>query len=475
MNYQSIKINLILTYALLSWLILLPTLTYAQTTKLPNILLLLADDLGYAELGCQGNTDIPTPHIDSLAANGIRFTQGYVCNSYCSPSRAGLLTGRYPHRFGYESNLVGYQNDDPNLGLPLEEESLAEYLLESGYVSGIIGKWHQGGRFKYHPYRQGFDEFFGFLHEGHYFVPPPHEGVTTMLRRKVLPGGGEGRWISADRKMIYSTHMGHNEPDYDANNPILRGSHPVLETAYLTDALTREAVDFIDRHQDKPFFLYVAYNAVHSPLQGADAYMNRFADIPDIHRRIFAAMLANLDDSVGEIVDKLRKEGLEENTLIVFLSDNGGPTKELTSSNLPLRGGKGGYYEGGIRIPFIMQWKKQLPRGEVYQNPIISLDLFPTFAAAANRPTSSDRMDGVNLLPFLENQISGNPHPFLFWSFKGKMALRKVDWKIVRNSPQGSLELYDLSKDLQEQNDLAEKHPEIVQELFSTWKQIKNP
>ncbi len=446
---------------------------FALAQKLPNIVLLVADDLGYAELGCQGNTDIPTPHIDQIAKNGIRFTSGYVCNSYCSPSRAGMLTGRYPNRFDYTSNIVGHQNDDPNLGLPLEEETLAEYLLEAGYVSGLIGKWHQGGRAKYHPYRQGFDEFYGFLHEGHYFVPPPYEGVTTMLRRRVLPGGGRGRWQSEDGKTIYTTHMGHNEPDYDANNPILRGSHPVWEETYLTDALTRESVDFIERHKDKPFFLYVAYNAVHSPLQGADAYMERFAHIPDIHRRIFAAMLANLDDSVGEIMEKLRTEDLEENTLIVFLSDNGGPTKELTSSNLPLRGGKGSYYEGGIRIPFLMQWKQELPQGITYDRPIISLDLFPTFAAAARRPVEKKNLDGVNLLPYLKGEKEESPHEALFWSFRAKMAYREGDWKIVQDGGSRLVELYKLAEDLKESENLAESHPQRLKEMLAAWEKMR--
>ncbi|MEM7374365.1 MAG: sulfatase [Bacteroidota bacterium] len=444
----------------------------AQTQRPPNIILLLADDLGYAELGCQGNTDIPTPNIDQLAENGVRFSQGYVTNSYCSPSRAGLLTGRYPNRFGYETNIVGAQNEDPRLGLPPAEITLAEYLLESGYVSGLIGKWHQGGTARYHPMRQGFDEFFGFLHEGHSFVPPPYQAVTTMLRRKVLPGGGSGRWISADGKTIYSSHMGNTEPDYDANNPVMRASQPVQEKAYLTDAFTREAIDFIDRNQNLPFFLYVAYNAVHSPLQGADAYMKRFEHIEDVHRRIFAAMLANLDASVGEIMNKLRQEGLEDNTLIIFLSDNGGPTKELTSSNLPLRGGKGSYYEGGIRIPFLMQWKNHLPAGLLYESPVISLDLFATIAAISGRPDHRSTVDGINLMPFLRGEQQAAPHDYLFWSYRGKQALRQGEWKIVKNKENGSVELYHLRKDLSETMDLASQEPEKMKQLLAKWEEV---
>ena len=305
---------------------------------MPNLIILLADDLGYGELGCQGNDEIPTPHIDGIAQKGVRFTQGYVTAPNCSPSRAGLITGKYGTRFGHEFNPIGAKNEQPGYGLPLSEKTLADSLSMAGYVNGLIGKWHLGGTAAYHPFRRGFDEFFGFTHEGHYFVPEPWKGTTTWLRRKVLPGGGKG--IRRFGKVIYSTHLG-NEPDYDANNPIMRGSQPVQEEEYFTDAITRESIDFIDRHADKPFFLFVSYNAVHSPLQAADTYMKKFKHIEDIQRRIFAAMLSNLDDSVGDILKKLETEDLEKDTLVFFLSDNGGPTKELTSSNLPLRGGKG--------------------------------------------------------------------------------------------------------------------------------------
>ncbi len=304
--------------------------------RAPNVIILLADDLGYGELGCQGNTDIPTPHIDSLAQNGVRFTTGYVTGPNCSPSRAGLLTGRTPTRFGYEFNPIGERNELPGYGLPASERTLAEALHDMGYTTGIIGKWHLGGTAPYHPFRHGFDEFFGFTHEGHYYVPPPWRGVTSLLRRKALPDLSQGIW-SGKNGLNFTTHMGHNEPDYDANNPIIRGGQPVNETAYLTNALTREATDFIDRHSDKPFFLYLAYNAVHSPMQGTDEAIRRFAHIEDLQRRIFAAMLASMDDSVGQVINQLRNSRIEDNTLVFFLSDNGGPTRELSSSNVPLR------------------------------------------------------------------------------------------------------------------------------------------
>lgn len=452
-----------------------------QAADQPNIIVLLADDLGYGELSCQGNPEIPTPHIDSIAANGVRFTDGYVTGPNCSPSRAGFMSGRIPTRFGYENNPIGPRNEDPAIGFPASEVTIAETLQDEGYVTGIIGKWHLGGTAAYHPFRHGFEEFFGFTHEGHYFVPPPWNGVTTMLRRKTIPGGGEGRWIGK-KKLIYHTWPS-NEPDYDANNPIVRGGQPIEEHEYFTDAITREAVDFIDRHDDKPFFLYVPYNAVHSPLQGADAYMRKFAHIEDIQRRIFAAMLANMDDSVGDILNQLRKSGLEENTIVFFLSDNGGPTKELTSSNLPLRAGKGAMHEGGLRVPFMVQWKGTIPAGKVYDKPVTSLDIYATAAANA-KAVAPKNIEGVDLVPYLTGIISGRPHETLFWRQGGKAGLRHGDWKLVRmggrkNVGNAKWELYDLSNDLSEENNLAKKNPERLAELVEIWEtmngEMQNP
>ncbi len=458
------------------FLLLFFAVTMNATERLPNIVLLLADDLGYGELGCQGNQEIPTPHIDSIAKNGARFTQGYVTAAFCSASRAGLLTGRYQTRFGYEFNPTGRHNEDPEAGLPLSEKTLADVLVDAGYITGIFGKWHLGGTANYNPIRRGFDEFYGFLHEGHYFVPPPYKGVTTWLRRKTLPGGGSGRWTSSDQKLIYSTHMGNTEPDYDADNPILRAGQPVEEPVYLTDAITRESISFIDRNADVPFFLYVPYNAVHSPLQGADAYMKKFNHIKDIQRRIFAAMLANMDDSVGAILEKLRSKNLEENTVIFFLSDNGGPTRELTSSNAPLRDGKGTVYEGGLRVPFLMQWKGKIPQKQTYKNPVISLDLFATSIALAKAQLKRP-LDGVNLIPYLTNQNQGVPHQTLYWRLGNRRAIRHGDWKLLSNPKSGekqTWELYHLTDDISEQKDLSSRHTDKVDELQSKWNQLNS-
>lgn len=446
--------------------------------ELPNIVLLVADDLGYGELGCQGNDEIPTPHIDSLAESGVRFKQGYVTAPYCSASRAGLLTGRYQTRFGYEFNPVGAFNEDPDAGLPVGEKTLADVLVDAGYVTGLFGKWHLGGTSQYNPIRRGFDEFFGFLHEGHYFVPPPYENTTTWLRRKTLPGGGSGRLVSEDGAMIYSTHLPYNEPDYDADNPILRAGQPVEESENLTDAFTREAVDFIDRNADNPFFLYVPYNAVHSPLQGADRYMRKFSHIEDIQRRIFAAMLSHLDDGVGEILERLRKRGLEENTLIFFFSDNGGPTAELTSSNGPLRNGKGSVYEGGNRVPFLASWKGVLPASKVYEDPVLSLDIFATAVALAKAKTDPGKVyDGVDLIPFLTGSRKGRPHDTLFWRMGTKAALRSGDWKLVRNPRRDQMvdwELYNLADDIGESKNLAESSPEKLASMIKEWERLND-
>ena len=438
----------------------------AEPASRPNVIFIVADDLGYGELGCYGGQGIPTPNIDALAAAGVRFTNGYVTAPFCAASRAALLTGRYQTRFGFEFNPIGAKNAAPGIGLPVEEKTVADHLRATGYATALVGKWHLGGTAEFHPQRRGFDEFFGFLHEGHTYVPHPWAGVTTWLRRRALPHGGTGRWTSPDGRLIWTTHMGGNEPDYDADNPLLRSSQPVDERANLTDAFTREANDFITRHRTQPFFLYLAYNAVHSPMQAADAYLAKFAHIPDLHRRIFAAMLAHLDDSVGRVVAHLSAAGLAENTLIVFLSDNGGPTKELTSSNAPLRGGKGELWEGGIRVPFIVSWPGRIaPR--TLDLPIISLDANATALALAGVSAKPTPLDGVNLWPFLSGKSSTAPQSNLFWRVGERHAIRQGDWKLLRQ--RGAWQLYDLAKDVSEQKDLSAAEPTRAQELAALW------
>jgi arylsulfatase B len=443
----------------------------AAETRAPNVILIVADDLGYGELGCYGGRDVPTPRIDSLAASGVRFTSGYVTAPFCAASRAALLTGRYQTRFGFEFNPIGAANADPDIGLPIGERTLADALRDAGYATALVGKWHLGGSARFHPQRRGFDEFFGFLHEGHYFVPPPWTGHVTWLRRKALPGGGQGRWTSPDGRLVWSTHMGSFEPDYDADNPILRSSQPVAETENLTDAFTREAVGFIGRHAAQPFFLCLAYNAVHSPMQGADGYLRRFAHIEDIHRRIFAAMLAHLDDGVGRVLDCLREHQLEERTLVIFLSDNGGPTRELTSSNAPFRGEKGQLYEGGVRVPFLAQWKGRLPAVRVETRMVSALDLFPTALSAAELSLPAN-LDGVDLLPQLTSQSTAPIRHRHYWRVGPQAAFREGDWKIHRGRGDKAWQLYNLADDPGETRDLAVQQPDRVRALEAAWRQL---
>lgn len=406
--------------------------------KRPNILIIVGDDMGYADVGFHGCKDIPTPHLDALAKSGVRFTNGYVTGPYCSPTRAGLLTGRYQQRFGHEFNPGG----GPDAGLPLSEMTFANHLKTAGYATGLVGKWHLGGADKFHPQRRGFDEFFGFLGGAHSYFPEKRGGRT-----------------------------------------ILRGTESTEETEYLTDAFGREAVAFIERHKVKPFFLYLAFNAVHTPMHATDERLKRFASIADEQRRTYAAMMAAMDENIGRVLDKLRTEKLEENTLIAFISDNGGPTmKGVTingSINTPLRGSKRTTLEGGIRVPFVLSWKGTLPAGKAEASPVIQLDLLPTALAAAGIDVKPDaKLDGVNLLPLLTGKTAVKPHETLLWRFGRQMAIRHGDWKLVRYDTAAdgqkpgltAFKLYNLAEDIGEAHDLAEKMPDKVKELETLWK-----
>jgi len=395
----------------------------AEAARRPNVIVILADDQGYAEAGVQGGKDVPTPGIDSIAKNGVRFTDGHVSCPVCSPTRAGLMTGRYQQRFGHEFNPGPPGSAADTFGLPLTETTIAARMKSAGYVTGLVGKWHLGYTEKYLPLDRGFDEFFGF------------------------PGGAH-------------TYFGEGAGQ---ENHIMRGNDPVDEKEYLTDAFGREAVSFIERHKEKPFFLYLAFNAVHAPLQAPEKYLSRFPKIEDQKRRTFAAMLSAMDDAIGKVLDTVRKNDLENDTLIIYLSDNGGPTASTTSRNDPLRGFKGQVYEGGHRIPYMMQWKGHLPAGKVYTKSVISLDIAPTALAAVGAEPKDAKFDGVNLLPFLTSD-SGTPHEALYWRFGSQHAIRKGDWKLLATGG-GVTELYNLADDLSEKTDLASQKPDKVKEL----------
>ncbi|MFO0891918.1 MAG: sulfatase-like hydrolase/transferase [Isosphaeraceae bacterium] len=392
----------------------------------PNVLIILCDDVGYGEFGFQGCKDIPTPNIDSIARNGVRFTQGYNAATYCSPSRAGLLTGRYPTRFGHEFNSVAAR-----MGLPTGETTLADRLRSAGYATCAIGKWHLGGAPAYRPMRRGFDEFFGTLANTPYFRPA--QFVDSRL-------GPDVREVE--------------DPAF-----------------YTTEAYARRAVEWLDAHKDRPWFLYLPFNAQHNPLQAPRKYVDRFPQIADERRRTFAAMMSALDDAVGQVLQEVRRIGQEDDTLIAFLSDNGGPTRNTTSSNGPLHGFKATTWEGGIRVPFCMQWKGKLPAGKTYDSPIIQLDLVPTCLAAAGVAIDPAwKLDGVNLLPFLKGDRTDRPHETLFWRFGSQWAIRHGDWKlVVAREGTGKPELYDLAMDIGERHDLAGEQPEKARELKRLW------
>lgn len=430
-----------------------------------NIALLVADDLGWGDLACYGSRDIPTPHLDRLAREGIRFETAYVAAPYCAPSRAALLTGRYPTRFGFEFNPTGVRNCDPAVGLALSERTLADALREVGYATAAIGKWHLGGTPAYHPLRRGFDEFFGFLHEGHFYVPSPWDGHVTWLRRRALPDGATGRWSRADATLFWSTHMGHNEPSYDADNPILRGSQPVDERENLTDTFAREAIAFIRRHREQPWFLYLAFNAVHSPMQAPIAWYRRLEHIADPHRRLYAAMVAHMDAAIGRVLDEIAASGAESNTLVIFLSDNGGPTRELSASNGPWRGEKGQLFDGGIRVPLIARWPAQWAGGRIERRLVSALDLSATaLAAGGARPLTP--LDGVDLRAALvgDGVIRSN----LYWRMGRLAAWRDGDWKALRERD-GRWQLYHLGEDPGESCDLAKERPEVLERLGEAW------
>jgi arylsulfatase A-like enzyme len=405
-----------------------------------NIVLIVADDMGYADVGFQGAKDIPTPNIDAIARNGVRFTDAYVTGPYCSPTRAGLLTGRYPQRFGHEFN-IGMAEMHRDAGLPLSETTLANRLHDAGYRTAIVGKWHLGHAQQFRPRARGFDEFFGFLAGGHSYV-----GQT--------PG-----------------------------NPVYDNDSVAAAVTYLTDDFTARAVDFVTRNRQAPFFLYLAYNAVHVPRQATEKYLSRFPTLAE-PRRTYAAMLSAMDDGVGAVLRALRENGLEDNTLVVFFSDNGGPTVYggiNGSSNAPLRGSKRETWEGGIRVPFAMQWKGKIPAGATYAMPIIQLDVFPTVLAAAGVAVRPEwKLDGVDLLPFVQGRAPGAPHDVLYWRLGATMAIRRGDWKLVKMTPRGFMthpdsidlagaELFNLRTDIGETTNVAAREPGRARALRAEW------
>ena len=406
----------------------------------PNLVVIMADDLGYADVGFNGCADIPTPHIDSLAKEGIRFSSGYVTYAVCGPSRAGFMTGRYQQRFGFERNPQ-YQPGDRNMGLPLSEETMATLLGKVGYTSGIIGKWHLGAHEDLHPLERGFDYFYGHLGGGHQYF----QESLTIRESKDARNEGES----------YRTW-------------ILRNHEPVRIDKYLTHAFSDEAADFIERNKDTPFFLFLSYNAPHTPMQAPEDYLARFSGIEDPKRRTYAAMVSAVDDGVGQVLEKLEALGLEEETLVVFLSDNGGPTSANASNNKPLRGFKGDVWEGGWRVPFVMRWTGQLKAGKVYEKPVISMDILATMVGLTGAPVAEERpLDGVNLMPYLKGEKRGYPHEVIYLrNFdQQRYAVRKGDFKLVIPKADLSPRLFNLRKDIGERQNIAKWNEDTVKDL----------
>jgi arylsulfatase A-like enzyme len=385
----------------------------------PNIVVIVADDLGYADVlfNPQHAPQVSTPHLDALARQSVICRQGYVTGNVCSPTRAGLMTGRYQQRLGL------YTGGEAGSGLPKSEKIFPQFLKPAGYVTAQFGKWHLGPTPEWSPALRGFDEVFGFL------------------------GRGAHDYFKLD----------------DPEDPIYRGTNVVKETGYLTDRLGEETAAFITRHRGRPFFAYLAFNAVHAPLQAPADEIAKF-NTGNKSRDTLLAMGKRMDDAIGRVVAALKQTGAWDNTLLFFFSDNGGPLAQ-TADNTPLRGGKHNDYEGGVRVPFLVCWPARLKPGES-QAVVSSLDVLPTALAAAGLPAPTDKpLDGINLLPILRGEVPA-PQRNLFWcsgSDEGWWAVRSGDWKLV--AQRAKVELFDLAKDVSEKNDLAKAMPEKVAEL----------
>ncbi len=404
----------------------------------PNVMVIIADDLGYNDVGFQGSKEIATPNLDALAARGLRCTNGYVSHSFCSPTRAGLMTGRYQHRFGHENNPA-WLPESTTAGLSLNETTFPSLMKQAGYATGAVGKWHLGAHPQFHPMKRGFDEYFGALGGGHAYFPGGKGGAEYTI-------------------------------------PINRNGVDEPQQKYLTEQFGDEAAAFVGRHagQEKPWMLYLAFNAPHTPLEAPPEWLEKMKHIEEKSRRTYAAMVGAMDAAIGNVMTKLDETKQTENTLIFFVSDNGGPNLSGRmgvnfTDNTPLRGAKGDLHEGGMRVPFLVSWPAKIKAG-VYAQPVIALDFLPTALAAAEKAELTPKnVDGVNLLPFLSGENSAAPHETLFWRSGGPGAMygaRRGNWKLFRqgvNAP----ELYDLAADVGETKNLAAEKPEVVKELVA--------
>ena len=412
--------------------------------KLPNVIVIISDDQGYADVGFHGSKEIFTPNIDRIANNGVIFSEGYVSYAVCSPSRAGLITGRYQNRFGYTRNIL-LAPKDSTMGLPLTEQTLSDVLGKANYKTKAIGKWHLGAHESLVPERRGFDEFFGFIIGGHRYFPEDLTINDLTEARRQMDG--------------YITRI------YDNGNRI-------DTKKYLTEELSDNAVKFIEDNSDNPFFLYLSYNAPHTPLQATERDLERNKHIEVEKRRTYAAMVSSMDDGIGLILDKLEEKKITDNTIVIFFSDNGGVEWYNFSDNGVLRGIKGDFFEGGIRVPFTMQWPKKIKPGITYDKPIIALDVFATVASAASAEKYiKNDIDGVDLLPYLTGDKFGLPHEYLYWQNPDK------DIDVVRDERYKYLRIkndeyiFDLKNDISEETNIINSSKPIYDRLKSQFKE----
>jgi arylsulfatase A-like enzyme len=470
--------------------------TWKPSARKPNIIVILADDLGYGDTSAYGSKIVHTPNIDALAADGVRFTQAYVTHPVCAPSRAGILTGRYQQRFGWEFNPVGR---DRNGGVSQREAFIGQIMKTAGYRTAMVGKWHLGEAPGYQPLDRGFDEFFGTFQGATAYLTKMQPGDETYN-----PPGSEGSFRATENDPVPANATDDERMSFvRAHAPIRRGREVVQVPGYLTEAFTDDAVRFIGQNKDKPFFLYLAYNAAHTPLQATKKYMDRYRDVPDRGKRVYAAMVSALDDGVGAVRAKLKAEGLEKDTLIVFLSDNGcAGYIQGACSNGPLSGYKGAHLEGGVRVPYIVAWPGRIKGGQVDERTISSLDITPTAAALAGAKLPHGT-DGVNFMPYLAGGNRGVPNPTVYWRAGNNFAIRDGDWKMwmadkaapgaasgetaaitpdhtaLVPSPLGQhVMLYDLAGDIGEKTNRATEKADVVARLkgkLSQWDKANIP
>tara|TARA_A100001011_G_scaffold60742_1_gene60561 strand:+ start:15684 stop:17093 length:1410 start_codon:yes stop_codon:yes gene_type:complete len=431
-------------FLLLSVLSLLVISCKSSLENAPNIIIIISDDQGYADVGFHGSKEIFTPNIDRIASNGVVFTQGYVSYAVCSPSRAGLITGKYQNRFGYTRNIL-LAPKDSLMGLPLSEQTLPDVLNNVDYKTKAIGKWHLGAHESLVPERRGFDEFFGFLIGGHRYFPEDLTLNDLSEARRQMDG--------------YITRIYDNGKRIDTKK-------------YLTEELSDNAVKFIEDNSSDPFFLYLSYNAPHTPLQATAMDLERNNHIEVEKRRTYAAMVSSMDDGIGLILDKLEEKKITDNTIVIFFSDNGGVEWYNFSDNGILRGIKGDFYEGGIRVPFTMQWPSKIKPGTIYDKPIIALDVFATVASAASAEKYiRNDIDGVDILPYITGEKSGLPHKYLYWQNPDKDidVVRDERYKYIRIEEEEYI--FDLKNDISEEKNIINSSKPIYDRLKSQFKE----